>query len=326
MRSDVKIWTEQCIPCQKYKTSRKLSPPLYHFPTTSRFETVHIDLVGPLPLDRGFQYILTMLDRATRWPEAVPLKTIDADTICRTFMATWICRFGAPKHLISDQGRQFESGLFRALVEKLGTTHVHTSAYHPQSNGVLERFHRTFKISLKILADNNTRWLDVIPYVLLGWRNTPSTSTNTAPAQALFGSSIRFLAELTDSNETPTNEDIQIARNQFELLDKDLYCKALHNFKEFLPKSLYSAKFLWLKNQTVKGLHPTYSGPYKIIEIFSHNAKILKDGIETLVHISNTKPAFTVEDTKTDSKTLENTKEDSTKNLTELLNLSLIHI
>jgi len=160
-----------------------------------------------------------MLDRATRWPEAVPLKTIDADTICPTFMATWVCRFGTPKHLISDQGRQFESGLFRALVEKLGTTHVHTSAYHPQSNGVLERFHRTFKISLKILADNNTRWLDVIPYVLLGWRNTPSTSTNIAPAQALFGSSIRFLAELTDSNETPTNEDIQIARNQFDFLD-----------------------------------------------------------------------------------------------------------
>ena len=109
-----------------------------------------------------------------------------------------------------------------------------------------------------------------------------------------------MLADLTDENIIPTEIEIGIARKQFELLDGDFYCKALHNFREYLPKSLYTAKFLWLKNQTAHGLHPSYIGPYKIIELFSHNARILKDNVETVVHLSNTIPAFMVNEVTDD--------------------------
>jgi len=300
MRKDVKLWTSQCIQCQKFKTSRNLKPPLYHFPTTSRFETVHIDLVGPLLVDRSYQYILTMLDRSSRWPEAVPLKHIDAETVSKTFLTTWVCRYGAPKYLISDQGRQFESEIFKALTKRLGTIHVHTSPYHPQSNGALERFHRTFKTSLKILADNNSHWVDVMPHVLLGWRNTPSTSTSATPSQALFGTSTRFMADLTDCNVTPNEQEILSARTHFENLNKDNYCRILNNFQDFIPKTLFDSKFLWLKNPLAHGLQPTYTGPYKIIEIFSHNVRILKNGVEEVVHLNNVKPAFIINDDDTE--------------------------
>jgi len=274
--------------CQKYKTARKIRPPFFHFPTTSRFETVHIDLVGPLRNDRGFEYILTMLDRASRWPEAFALKNIDSETICTTFLSTWICRFGAPKHIITDQGRQFESKLFNTLVENIGATRIHTSAYHPQSNGAIERFHRTFKTSLKILTDRDNRWVDVIPFGLFGWRNTPNTTTETSPTQTLYGTSIRFLTDLTDCNPTPSDRDIMNARKRFLDQDSDKYFTMPSSFKDFLPANLYAAKYLWLKNHTAHGFQPTYTGPHKVIELFSHNAKVLKDGKEVIVHLTNT--------------------------------------
>jgi cleavage and polyadenylation specificity factor subunit 1 len=297
MRQDVKTWTSQCTLCQRYKTIRKVTPPITHYPTTSRFETVHIDLVGPLPSDRGFEYVFTMLDRASRWQEAVPVKNLCSETICRIFLSTWICRFGAPRYVITDQGRQFESGVFKTMIDKLGAKHVHTSAYHPQANGAIERFHRTFKTSLKILADKNAHWVDSVPYVLLGWRNTPNTATDASPAQILYGTSIRFLSELTDCNVTPSDTDIAAARKLFESLPKDKFYQMPNHAKTFLPESLYNTKFLWLKDHTSNGFKPPYTGPYKIIELYPSNAKILKDGKIITVHLNNTKPAFVVDDT-----------------------------
>jgi len=262
-----------------------------------------------------------MIDRATKWPEAFPIRNIDTETITKTFLSTWVCRFGSPKHLISDQGRQFEAGLFKDIVKRLGTTHIQTSAYHPQANGAIERFHRTLKTSMRILAEKTNSWIDVLPFVLLGWRNTPCSSTNTSPTQALFGHSTRFIAELIDQNAPPSESDIQKARLHFESIDDDYYCKAYNNFKPHLPKSLYDAKYLWLKNQHTSGLAPSFTGPFKIVQIFSRNAKILKDNKEIVVHLSNTKPAFFIDDDGSIEKSITNTPSSQHDNLSILTDI-----
>ena len=134
-------------------------------PPDARFSIVHIDLVG----SRGFTYLLTCVDRFTRWPEAIPLTSITAEDIAQAFLTGWIARFGVPTTIVTDRGRQFESKLWQALMSLLGSKRARTTAYHPQSNGLVERFHRQLMAALKAQL-NPSSWMDALPLVLLGIR------------------------------------------------------------------------------------------------------------------------------------------------------------
>ena len=118
INADVCRWTHSCIQCQCAKIQRHSSTPLSTFPKPdARFDVVHIDLVGPLPPSQGHTYLLTCIDRFTRWPEAIPLTTITAEAVAQAFLTGWIARFGIPS---TDRGRQFESKLWEALTTLLG--------------------------------------------------------------------------------------------------------------------------------------------------------------------------------------------------------------
>ncbi|GBM89720.1 hypothetical protein AVEN_216831-1 [Araneus ventricosus] len=112
---------------------------------------------------------LTCVDRFSSWPEVIPLKDIKAETVAFEFYAYWIARFGVPERLTSDQGRQFESRLFREFARLLGVKVVHTIPYHPQANGSVERLHRQLKSVIR--AHATERWTLVLPSILLGIRD-----------------------------------------------------------------------------------------------------------------------------------------------------------
>jgi len=116
---------ERCRVCLPFQRS-KISP--------EKIEVPNLDIVV-MPLQQNYRYCLTMIDRFTRWPEAVPLSNITAETIATMFWTHWISRFGYPKTITMDQGTQFESALFKHLANLAGSKHIHTTAYHPQSNG-----------------------------------------------------------------------------------------------------------------------------------------------------------------------------------------------
>ncbi|KAG8189090.1 hypothetical protein JTE90_028634 [Oedothorax gibbosus] len=160
MGRDIAEWCKACLECQKNKIHRHTKSAIGDYPFPScRFSHINVDVVGPLPTSCGFSYVLTCVDRFSRWPEAFPMVDQTAATIAETFFAGWISRFGVPECISTDQGRSFESDLCHALMKFLGTEKLRTTAYNPASNGLVERFHRQLKQAIRCQATD--KWVQV---------------------------------------------------------------------------------------------------------------------------------------------------------------------
>ena len=120
-----------CLQCQRAKVQRDVRITLGVFsPPEKRFRHVHIDIVGPWPVSSGCSYVLTCIERFLRWPKAIHIPDITAETIAKTFISTWVSRFGCPERITTVRGRKKEASLFRELSRILGIRHIHTTSYH----------------------------------------------------------------------------------------------------------------------------------------------------------------------------------------------------
>lgn len=165
--------------------------------TAARFDHVHIDMVGPLPVSKGYRYYLTCVDRYSRWTEAVPTKEIDAETIAATFLSTWIARYGVLHRITTDQGRQFESKLYNELTRLIRASQprtIHLTAHHPQANGMVERFHRQLKAAIKCHETEN--WVEML-----------LTCLKTSAAEIIYDRGIRLSGEFFTNNSRLTHSD-----------------------------------------------------------------------------------------------------------------------
>lgn len=169
-------------------------------PPNQRFEHVNMDIVKLTPSE-GYTYVLTMIDRFSRWPEAVPMADPTAETVAEAFKETWVSRYGCPSRITVDQGRQFESELFRQLTANIGCQHLRTTAYHPQCNGIIERWHRTVKAA--IMCQQTESWVEKLPTILLGLRAAHKPDIDASPAEMLYGQTLRLPGEMFDET-TPT--------------------------------------------------------------------------------------------------------------------------
>jgi transposase InsO family protein len=193
LAKDVAEWCRECQDCQRVKITKQPAAAVQPIPVpATRFTHVHVDLVGPLPASAGgYTYIFTAIDRSTRWAEAFPLKSIAAADCAEALVSGWVARFGVPSCLTSDRGVQFCSSLWAALMSRLGIKHVMTSAYHPQSNGVLERFHRRLKDAIRARAAT-ADWLQHLPWILLGLRAAPREDSGVSAAELVFGTPLQL--------------------------------------------------------------------------------------------------------------------------------------
>ena len=156
------------------------------------FAKIAMDIVGPLPRSRsGNRYILVICDYCTRFPEAIPLRTIDALTVAEELMK-FFCRFGIPREILTDQGSNFQSQLLRELYRLLHVEALRTSPYHPQSDGLVERFNQTLKAMLKKSAcEEGKDWDRLIPYLLFAYREVPQESLGFSPFEMVYGRDLR---------------------------------------------------------------------------------------------------------------------------------------
>ncbi len=172
---------DRAWPAREPKFTSTPKPPICTFSLPdARFSHVHVDLVDSLPLSLGQRYLLTCVDRFTRWSVAISLH--------------WVASFGFPRYITTDRGRQFKSSTFRGLCEFLGFSSLRTTANHPAANGLGERFHGHLKGTLRAQS-NPDRWVENLPLVQLGCHAAVKSDLKCSAADLVYGKALRLLGE-----------------------------------------------------------------------------------------------------------------------------------
>ncbi|GFV46915.1 hypothetical protein TNCV_1270331 [Trichonephila clavipes] len=256
MRKDIKNRVRACENCQRAKVFKHTKAPLSTFALPdARFAHIHIDYIGPYPPSKGYKYCLIIIDRYTRcvcvWPEVIPTEDMLAETTARALLNGWISRFGTPVTITTDQGTNFESSLMRELTNMMGSHRIHSASYHPQSNGMIERFHIHLKSA--IIAHEDAGWTDILPIVLLGLRSAMKNDLKATSSQLVYGTTLRLPSDLISSKSlqtsvTPTyvSKLISIMRKLSPISPDYHSCT-----KNYVHQSLSTCTHVFLRNDKI---------------------------------------------------------------------------
>ena len=266
--ADAASWARACVPCQQSKVNRHIHAPVANFRPPSRcFSHVHVDVVGPLPSSQGFTHLLTVVDRFTRWPEAIPVSDTSALSLAHALLQNWVSRFGTPEHITSDRGSQFTSILWSQLSILLGTELHHTTSYHPQANGMVEWFHRDMKAALRSRL-NGPNWVDELLWVLLGLRTAPKEDLHTSAAEMVYGTPLTVPGDFV----CPSDDPVAAAELLSNLRDEVLKLRPTPVLRHgtavsHVPNNIMSTDYVFVRHDAHRGpLHRIYDGPYHVIE------------------------------------------------------------
>ncbi len=297
MGSFVSALVRNCLNCQKAKVHSHVSLQAAHIPVSvRRFSHLHVDLVGPLPRSSGFSYLFTIVDRTTRWPEAMPLASTTAADCAAALLQGWIQRFGVPDTITSDRGPQFTSSLWAALCSLLSIKHTQTTAYHPQSNGLVERFHRRLKDALPARAVG-ADWFNHLPWVLLGFRSAWREDSEFSPSEAVFGSQLVLPGQFLSTPESPSLSFIRDF--QGVLAGRPPLQTAHHTTpaRTSLPEDLLLFRFVLVRHDSVQPpLSPLYDDPFLVLERSLHFFKVQMGTRTETISTHRLKPCQTPED------------------------------
>ncbi|CAJ1087392.1 uncharacterized protein LOC118469438 [Xyrichtys novacula] len=320
LKSDVAKFCRSCHVCQLAgKPNQTIPPaPLHPIPTIGEpFERVILDCVGPLPRSKtGNQYLLTIMCAATRYPEAVPLRKITSSSVVKA-LTKFFSTFGLPRVIQTDQGTNFQSRLFKQVLKTLNVQHSVSSAYHPESQGALERWHQTLKSMLrKYSLETGKSWDEGVPFVLFAARDAVQASLGFSPAELVFGHTLR--GPLKSLQEKFLSSEVSREENVLDFMSK---------FRERLHRANSLAKECLLSSQTVmkrrydrsavprrfdvgdkvlallpipgSSLSAKFTGPYEVRECLSDLNYVIatpeRRRKSRVCHINMLKPYFTRE-------------------------------
>ena len=142
MRSDIIRRCKSCLMCASRQVGRAIKPPLTPIPVAGSFDRVGVDVIQFPKSYEGNQYGIVFADYLTKWPEVFAAPDQTSLTIAQLLVDHVICRHGVPAELLSDRGKAFLSSLMEDIYKLMGIHKVSTTAYHPQTDGLVERFNR----------------------------------------------------------------------------------------------------------------------------------------------------------------------------------------
>ncbi|GFW27555.1 transposon Tf2-6 polyprotein [Trichonephila clavipes] len=220
-----------------------------------------------------------------------PLPDCKAETASKAFYEHWVCRFGVPGKIITDQGRQFESQLFRSLAAICGAKVAHATSYYPQCNGKVKRLHRTLKRAIKA---HNIKWTETLPTVLLGLRTALRPDTNHTIAQMVYGSNIRLPGEFFNPPSIQIDAETFVTTLQTFMDElKPTKTSPPKSQKIFVHKDLKSCTHVFVRVDRVrKALEPPYDGPFPVKERYEKYFTLTIKNKPVNISVDRLKPAY----------------------------------
>ena len=332
MKKDIQAHIDSCLQCQVRKKSTAKPTPLQTLPTVDQpNQRVHIDLFGPLKTSgQGNKMVLVMTDAFTKYAEAIAIPDKQAETVAMEIFVHWICRFGSPIQIHSDNGTEFVNKLNKELFKLLEIKHTTTTPAHPQCNAQAEVFNKTMAKYLASFVDESTLdWEQYLPALQFSYNTSYHSTIATTPFELLYGMKPRtpsipgqdvqrkFYGESFASERLQILQKArQIAKEHIE--EKQEIYKKQHDKKAKDHDFSIGQQVWYLQTEFIgknKKLAPKYIGPATIIEINKSVAKLKtdKNKVKTL-NVNKLKHFFPAEDIEnnenieTDAGTQENNK------------------
>lgn len=330
MKEDCYAYVKSCEACQRahdtsIRTDREMHP--VSVEGLLPFQKVAIDLAGPLPkTGKGNRFAMVVVCYITKWMEVFPLQNDLAATCAEVFVQEIIARYGCPLEVVSDNGHSFDA-VFAVCMRQWGILNLRIAAYHPQSNGLVERCIKTMKHALsRLVGDQTVTWDCCLAWVLMAYRNTSRKSTGYSPHFLLFGRNAVMPEQLTLQTESlvlDENDSLDKYAQDILVLSQNLQdtlTQAQHNVgesqerqrrdfatrkktqaarlakvRDLEPGALLLAK---RPHSQVLGLGQSWRGPYELLRFVSpaKRSAILKElqtGKEVRRAVGHLKP-FTV--------------------------------
>ena len=306
-KRDVEDWCSRCEMCSSRKMPvPKPCAPLQPQMTKLPMERVAMDILGPLPeTARGNKYILVIGDYFTKWKEAHAMPNMEAATIARIFVNEFVCRFGIPKQLHTDQGRNFESSLIKEICKILGIVKTRTTPYHPQSDGMIERFNRTVLNMLStVVSEDEKDWDLHLPTLMLAYRTSPHETTGATPFSLVYGREaalpVDILFNLPTEDGTTVHDFTAVLKERIQQAYKRVQnhsAAVQQKQKVYYDQHAKSTNFetgslVWLHCPAVRRgkspkFHQPWKGPFQVV-------KKLGDVIYRIQHMKNLRKRLVV--------------------------------
>ena len=275
-----------CEVCQKAKSGGlRAASGRRHMYAGRPWQKVAVDLVGPMPeTPAGNRWILVIMDHFTRWQDAIAIPAATTPVVAATLDQRVFCYLGLPEHLHSDQGAQFKSQLMEELCTLWRIDKTHTTPYHPQSNGIVERSNRHLGDSLRtlLLRRGQEEWDRLLPQIMRAFQGTPHSVTGETANLMMLGWELRLPDQLQlhppPLKVTPQNEYCQ------ELLDRLEMAHAAFREQQIVirqedqeePLFFSPGDMVWLENRhRRKGENPKlqakFQGPYTVVRSWANH-------------------------------------------------------
>lgn len=305
MKADITNYVKACKQCEVNKTVRKKikAPMIITTTSTHAFERVALDIVGPLPETKNKnKYILTLQDDLTKFSQAFSIQSHDAETVSSKLIL-FITYFGIPKVILTDQGTEFMSNLLKEITKIFKIKKLTSTAYHPQTNGALERSHSTLKDYLKqYVSEDKSNWDEYVPLAMFAYNTSIHTSSKFTPHELVFGQKPNLPSSIENFTNEPNydnylenlryklNKTLIIARQN--LIQSKEKSKVRYDEKHNVHKYKIDDE-VYLATRSINKLCPSWKGPY-IITAMKPNANVVirtERGKLVRVHINRIKLA-----------------------------------
>ena len=271
MNEEIETMIKSCIPCISMTPLKKEPMRFINYPMSGPWQQVHVDICGPYP---SGEYILGVIDAATRWPDLHIIRNTSSETIINKLKQTF-SNHGYPETLISDNASNFVSNVYENFCRDNAIYHKRITPYHPQANSEIERFYRTLGKFVKTTTSEGRCWQNELYDFLLIYRNTPHSTTDVSPARLLMNRNLKDKLPSIKDKESPLLKKIRKLNDERKQKSKHYYDQKF----DVKSSDIQAGDYVLLKRFNKSKVQPPLeTQPVKVIERSGQKIIVMKNG------------------------------------------------